>query len=101
EVAAEAERHLAQAEEWQWKIGSCATGAGEGLASMSQIHILKMARAWLHAAAAMAGGERGGAAALALVTEVAADPNGLGKPHAKSIAALKALLQNPRPQEKP
>jgi hypothetical protein len=94
-AAREAEAHLAQAEDWQWQIGSWATGAGEGLASMSEVYELKMARAWLDVALVQATGEgkARAQAALSLVAKVAKDPNGQGKPHARAIAVLKAMLK--------
>lgn len=98
-AARQAEVHLAQAEDWQWQIGSWATGAGEGLAAMAQVYELKMARAWLNVALASekGGGQPRASAALALVAEVAGDANGQGKPYAKSIAALKAMLKRSKP----
>jgi hypothetical protein len=94
-AASQAETHLARAEEWQWRIGSWATGAGEGLASMAEVYALKMARAWLNVALAKMKGQGGRRtrAALSLVAKVAGDPNGQGKPYARSITALQAILR--------
>lgn len=95
-VAAQAEAHLAAAEGWQGEIGSWATGAGEGLNSMAEVHELNMARAWLAAAMAQAkrAPQRHARTAHELVASVEGDPNGQGRPHAKSIAALRLLLRS-------
>jgi hypothetical protein len=92
-AARAAEVHLAQAEVWQREIGTWATGAGEGLASMAELYELKLARAWLNVALAEVEGALRAEAALALVAAVASDPNGQGEVHARSITALKAALR--------
>ena len=62
---------------------------------MSEVYELKMARAWLNLAL-VGEGKPHADAALSLVAEVAADPNGQGRRHAKAIAALRAALQRPK-----
>lgn len=84
-LAQQVAAHLAAAERWQWEMGSWATGAGEGLASMADVRALQLARAWL-----LASPDR--AAARRLLDEVERDPNRLGARHADDIAALRALL---------
>jgi hypothetical protein len=86
--AREAAAHLARAERWQWEIGTWSTGAGEGLVSMGEVRTLQMARAWL--SAGLAKGEL--ALARELANEVEADANGMGKPHARALRALRAAL---------
>lgn len=88
-VAAEAARHLAAAERWQWEIGTWATGSGEGLASMAEVRALQTARAWLCAATGDAPGAR------ALIAQVEGDPNRLGAAHADSLRALERILRGP------
>ncbi|MEQ1568501.1 MAG: hypothetical protein ABMA64_22885 [Myxococcota bacterium] len=68
----EAEAHLRAAEDCQWSIGTAATGAGEGLASMGRLYEIRARRARLWEAL----GDR--AAARDLWESIAADPNGLG-----------------------
>jgi hypothetical protein len=91
-VALAAAAHLAEAERWQWEIGSWSTGAGEGLASMAEVRELQMARAWLAAGLTRAGHPDEAARAARLVGEVESDPNGQGKDHAGAIKALRAHL---------
>jgi len=73
---------LAEAESLQWRIGTWATGAGEGLASMWHVYelMLSRARAEQRLAARTTGpeSEQHRAAAEALMERVRADPNGLG-----------------------
>ena len=73
---------LAEAESLQWRIGTWATGAGEGLASMWHVYELMLgrARAEQRLAARTTGpeSERHREAAEALIERVRADPNGLG-----------------------
>ena len=73
---------LAEAESLQWRIGTWATGAGEGLASMWHVYelMLSRARAEKRLAARTTGpeSERHREAAEALIERVRTDPNGLG-----------------------
>lgn len=73
---------LAEAESLQWRIGTWATGAGEGLASMWHVYELMLgrARAEQRLAARTTGpeSERHREAAEALIERVRSDPNGLG-----------------------
>lgn len=78
---------LVNAERWQWEIGSWSTGAGEGLASMTEVYTLKLAQAWLHAC----GGR--GARALELVHEIERDPNRLGLQFRDPIARLAEFMR--------
>ncbi len=72
--AGEAAAHLADAERWQWEIGTWSTGAGEGLASMFSVRSLQLARAWLESV--RVGGEPAVVAEVRrLVCEVRDDPN--------------------------
>lgn len=87
EVARRAERHLAAAEQWQWEIGTWATGAGEGLSSMFEVRSLQLARAWLLAAGAAEDASLV-EQARQLARAVADDPNDVAAPHRKAIAAL-------------
>jgi hypothetical protein len=86
--AREAAAHLARAERWQWEIGTWSTGAGEGRVSMGEVRTLQVARAWLSAGLA----REELALARELANEVEADSNGMGKPHAKGLRALRAAL---------
>lgn len=72
-VAAAAHEQLAAAEGHQWEIGTWASGAGEGLASMHEVRTLQLARAWLLSVLAVdaAGRDR----VRALIDEVESDPN--------------------------
>lgn len=94
-TANQAAHHLAQAERWQREIGTWATASGEGLASMAEVHELKMARAWLGVALARVHPNDNAwtEEALRHALEIEGDLNGLGKRHAASIAALRAELQ--------
>jgi len=73
---------LSEAESLQWRIGTWATGSGEGLASMWHVYelMLSRARAEQRLAARTTGpeSERHREAAEALIERVRADPNGLG-----------------------
>lgn len=73
---------LAEAESLQWRIGTWATGSGEGLASMWHVYelMLSRARAEQRLASRTTGpeSERHREAAEALIERVRADPNGLG-----------------------
>jgi hypothetical protein len=87
EKAAEAAAQLASAEQWQWEIGSWASGSGEGLSSMFEVRTLQLARAWLLSA------NTGGAdAARSLALQVENDPNDIAAPHRKHTHALLARL---------
>jgi hypothetical protein len=83
--------HLAEAERRQSDIGTWATGAGEGLASMLEVRKLQLAQAWLWSALA-AGDPTARDAALRLADEVANDPNDVAANLSKSIAALRKRL---------
>lgn len=93
-TAFEALEHLKAAEQWQWRIGSYATGSGEGLASMAEVRALQMARAWL-AAALFRETHAHALSALAksLTVEIERDPNGMGAKYTKAIAHLRAWLE--------
>lgn len=73
---------LSEAESLQWRIGTWATGSGEGLASMWHVYELMLgrARAEQRLAARTTGeeSERHRAAAEALIERVRSDSNGLG-----------------------
>jgi hypothetical protein len=94
-AAFEALEHLTTAEQWQWRIGSYATGSGEGLASMAEVRALQMARAWL-AAALFRETHAPALSALAtsLAVEIERDPNGMGARYSKAITHLRAWLEN-------
>lgn len=85
EKAAEASAHLADAETWQWEIGTWSSGAGEGLSSMFEVRALQLARAWLLSA-------QDPAAARALALEVQSDPNRIAARLDKHVSALLARL---------
>lgn len=92
-AASEALGHLEAAERWQWRIGSYATGSGEGLASMSEVHSLQMARAWLAAALFRQGGDTTMRALTnTLIATVERAHNGLGDRYEKSIRQLRVFL---------
>jgi hypothetical protein len=94
-AASEAFAHLEAAERWQWRIGSYATGSGEGLMSMGEVHALQMARAWLAAALFR---QCGDAAMLdhanALIIAVEKAGNGMGDRYFKAIRHLRALIES-------
>ena len=86
-VAEDAASHLARAEQWQWEIGTWATGSGEGLSSMFEVRCLQLARAWLLAAGVR---RAPGLAdeAKKLAREVIGDPNRIAQsvqPHADAL----------------
>lgn len=92
-AAIEAVRHLEAAEKWQRQIGSYATGSGEGLVSMGEVHALQMARAWLTAALFVQTRDVAllkQATALALAVEQA--HNGMGRRYAGAIRRLRAFI---------
>ncbi|WP_157907062.1 MULTISPECIES: hypothetical protein [Sorangium] len=87
--------HLGRAEEWQWQLGSCATGSGEGLASMAQVRMLQASRAWLHGGIAHHLGpeaEAASAEARRLISEVRADRNQMGRREEQALRDLEAFL---------
>ncbi len=90
-VAEDAMSHLEEAERWQWTIGTWATGSGEGLASMSEVRTLQLARAWLLCARSSADPTSAGSA-RALVAEVVSDPNQVAARHAGEISRLQRAL---------
>jgi hypothetical protein len=95
EAARSAEQHLAQAERYQWQIGSASTGSGEGLASMGNVYRLQLARAWLLAACAAidpVSADR----ARAIAVGIERDPNGIGKRLERDVDALRAYLDGGR-----
>jgi hypothetical protein len=81
EAARDALAHLKAAEERQWEIGTWSTSGGEGIASMVEVHTLKLAQAWL----CLALGDAGRASTL--TEEVASDPNNLGEEFFKKALA--------------
>lgn len=90
-LALKAAEQLAQAEQWQWEIGTWSSGSGEGLASMFEVRTLQLAQAWLHAARASvepAASPR----ALALAAEVENDPNRIAEPLQQHWQALAAYV---------
>lgn len=91
ERAQDASSHLAEAERWQWEIGTWSTGSGEGLASMFAVRALQLARAWLLSAAAAAAA---GAVAEArrLAAAVRDDPNDVAAAYRPAVEALLARL---------
>lgn len=74
---------LSEAESLQWRIGTWATGSGEGLASMHHVYELMLRRAAAESrlAARTEGpvAERHRANAAGLIERVRNDPNGLGE----------------------
>lgn len=93
-AGAEALAHLEAAEGWQWRIGSYATGSGEGLASMGEVHALQMARAWLAAALFRQSHDVSMRdVASTLVTTVEGAHNRMGERYARAIRQLRALLE--------
>lgn len=95
QAAFEALEHLTAAEQWQWRIGSYATGSGEGLASMAEVRSLQMARAWLAAALFReTHAPTLSALATSLAVEIEHDPNGVGAKYSKAIAHLRAWLED-------
>ncbi len=74
--ARDAAQHLADAEKWQWEIGTWSTGSGEGLSSMFQVRSLQLAQAWL-VSIRMADDLNAAAEVRRLTEAVAGDPNDL------------------------
>jgi hypothetical protein len=89
--AAEGIEQLELAEAHQWEIGTWATGSGEGLSSMREVHALGIAQAWLWAARA---GDDPTAAhkARALLSRAEADPNRVARHYQPQIQALQERL---------
>lgn len=85
EQAADASAHLADAETWQWEIGTWSSGAGEGLSSMFEVRTLQLARAWLRSV-------QDPAAARVLALEVQNDPNRIAERLEKHVRALLVRL---------
>lgn len=84
--------HLAEAERWQWEIGTRATGSGEGLMSMFEVRTLQLARAWLLAAVVPVEPERADEA-RALASEVADDSNRVATKLQRHVDALRKRLR--------
>lgn len=91
DVGQRAVEHLAAAERWQWRIGSWATGGGEGLASMSEVRTLQLARAWVLSTRAVEDATTK-AKALALLREVAEDPNRVAERLMPQVRSLRERL---------
>jgi hypothetical protein len=88
--------HASRAVQWQWALGSSATGAGEGLVIMAEVRELQTALAWLHAGIAQhdpGRATRHVAEARRIAREVQDDSNGSGRYCAASLRALGALLE--------
>ncbi len=93
-AGSEALVHLEAAEGWQWRIGSYATGSGEGLASMGEVHALQMARAWLAAALFLQSDDAAmRELANTLVLRVEQAHNRMGEKYVKVIRQLRALIE--------
>jgi hypothetical protein len=90
-LASRAIEQLHAAEKHQWEIGTWATGAGEGLSSMREVRELQLARAWLEAALCPID-PRARDRALALLEQVAGDPNRVAAHCAGEIEALRERL---------
>ena len=97
-------RQYLLAEAQQSTIGTFATGSGEGLASMSSLYGIRGKRADLLERLADAASDRAVShrflrEALAVWSEIDADPNGLGEdtPAASKIRRLKSRLGNREP----
>jgi hypothetical protein len=90
DAARRAEAHLAHAERYQWQIGTWATGSGEGLASMSAVRELQLARAWLLTVLPDADAH---ARSSALLAELDGDPNDSAARLAPERDALRASLR--------
>jgi hypothetical protein len=92
--AAAAIEQLELAEQHQWEIGTWATGAGEGLASMFEVRALQLARAWLWVTPPPhPDSGHSEATARTLLAAVASDPNDIAGPLRPHIDALTARLQ--------
>ena len=82
-----AAQQLAAAEQWQWEMGTWATGSGEGLASMFEVRSLQLAQAWL--VSVMAPHDALAAAELRrLAMAVSGDPNDVAARQQKHLNAL-------------
>jgi hypothetical protein len=79
----ESEAHLRVAEDCQWRIGTYASGGGDGAESMGKLYEIRARRARLWEAL----GDK--AQALDLWESIAADPNGLGRFAEPEVARLK------------
>lgn len=90
ELAAEVAEKFAGAEEWQWVIGSWATGSGEGLSSMFEVRTLQLARAWVLAAGLPDRGDLPEVRRLAL--EVKNASNGVANTLQSDVDALLARI---------
>lgn len=90
-VARRAEEHLAAAERFQWEIGSWASGAGEGLASVREARELGLARGWLLVACAREAPELY-PAARALADAVDEDLHDIARDLRPESARLRAVL---------
>lgn len=88
-LAAIAAQHLADAEQFQWEIGTWSSGSGEGLSSMFEVRTLQLARAWLLVAGA-APGTAAADEAADLARQVRDDPNDIARPLARHVEALLA-----------
>jgi hypothetical protein len=89
--ARDAITHLAEAEQWQWEIGTWSTGSGEGLASMFAVRSLQLARAWLLSACA-AVEAHAAAEARRLAAEVRDDPNDVAERYRADVETLLARM---------
>ncbi len=85
--ASTAAQHLVEAEQFQWEIGTWASGSGEGLSSMFEVRTLQLARAWLLAAGASPG-STAAAQAAELARGVRDDPNDIARSLARHVEAL-------------
>jgi hypothetical protein len=86
-LASTALQHLAEAEQFQWEIGTWASGSGEGLSSMFEVRTLQLARAWLLTAGASPGSSDS-AQAADLARGVRDDPNNIARSLAEHVEAL-------------
>nr|PZN20071.1 MAG: hypothetical protein DIU78_19930 [Pseudomonadota bacterium] len=89
ERAAEAAAHLAEAAKWQAEIASFATSGAEGVAAMTEVRGLELARAWLLTLDPSARARR---AAKKICDTIARDPNGVPSALRPHLAALNAVL---------
>jgi hypothetical protein len=88
-AALEAAAHLANAEKWQREIASHATGSGEGLAAMDQVHELQLARVWMLVAAA----NNAASAASDLCRKLQGDRENLEANQKRELEKLKVALK--------
>lgn len=91
DVAERAGGLLADAQRWQWQIGTWATGAGEGLASMFEVRTLQLAQAWLLAAQRRVDDATANRA-LELLRAVTEDPNRVAARLDEHAAALRERI---------